>query len=208
MIRDRKNTYKQFNFSEIEDNNDIDNDLLNLDLPNNCIIYFRNNINLRELILKELDEKKYKLLLLLFVNRYLTQILYNEKEVVDKILNDNNNDISLFIMDYVNENDLDLIKRIRKEIKEDDLSIIIGGNEADIKYKECIDVGVNEIFANKISSKEISYRIDNLNKIKKLLITKNESDKYRKVYYFFFIFIYTVTYYNGTTSYCISINSW
>lgn len=57
MIRDRKNTYKQFNFSEIEDNNDIDNDLLNLDLPNNCIIYFRNNINLRELILKELDEK-------------------------------------------------------------------------------------------------------------------------------------------------------
>lgn len=59
MIRDRKNTYKQFNFSEIEDNNDIDNDLLNLDLPNNCIIYFRNNINLRELILKELDEKKY-----------------------------------------------------------------------------------------------------------------------------------------------------
>lgn len=112
-------------------------------------------------------------------------------------------------MDYVNENDLDLIKRIRKEIKEDDLSIIIGGNEADIKYKECIDVGVNEIFANKISSKEISYRIDNLNKMKKLLITKNESDKYRKVYYFFFHFhLYTVTYYNGTTSYCISINSW
>lgn len=203
MIRDRKNTYKQFNFSEIEDkigvDDDLDNDLFNLELPNNCIIYFRNNINMRELILKVLDEKKY-----------LSQILYNEKEVIDKLLNsnsivninnnkngnnngyNNNNDISLFIMDYVNENDFELIKKIRKEIKEDEMSIILcSANEDDIKYKECVNIGVNEILINKnISFNDVSLRIENLNKMKKLLINKYESDKYRKVYFILFIYYY------------------